>query len=146
MAERLIKNPDPELDIAEELSKPWHHPPSNLCCAKWLNVVISKFTRARTDSAGHQAEPGGMEYQERLLRGGDLHSRSSALQENGAYICFWANDKIYFYGFQLLIVSLWTDQTRKVKFMTVRYFMQVKNCGKRKVEETINHLGKWSQG
>lgn len=88
MAERLTKILTQSLDIVEELSKLWNHPPSDLCCAKWLNVVIPNSLRAGTDSEGHQAEPEWDGVSGKTSKRGWLTLAHQLFRENGAHIYF----------------------------------------------------------
>lgn len=125
------KNPDPELDIAEELSKLWHHPPSDLCCAKWLNVVIPNSLRARTDSEGHQAEPEWVGVSGKASKRRWLTLAHQLFRENGAHVYFgnmtsddtlWTHFIVTYELTKLRMLNLWLSRV---------YFMYKKLRGKR---------------
>ena len=76
------------LDVVEDLSKLWNHPPSDLCCAKWLNVVIPNSLRAGIDSEGRQAEPEWDGVSGKTSKRRWLTLAHQLFRENGAHIYF----------------------------------------------------------
>lgn len=95
-------------DLQKSWPRAWHcwgakqtltPPPLNLCCAKWLNVVILIHFEPEQIQRAIRLNLSGMEYKGKASKRRWLTLAHQLFRENGAHMCFWQNDKWWhFYG------------------------------------------------